>query len=61
MFFENIGDVTAVVSEDYIVTLKGFVDSTSIKERALQIANSQSEVKGIKDEVFVLEPFNKRR
>jgi len=50
----GINGITAQVSDDFIVTLKGSASSDAEKERAFSIAQRFDGVKGSKDKVFVV-------
>ena len=49
------GGVTAQVSDDFSVTLKGAATSAAQKDRAFQIARQFKGVGAVKDRIFVVE------
>ena len=51
----GINSITAQVSDDFVVTLKGSVKSVAEKDRAFEIARQFGAVGPIKDKVFIVE------
>lgn len=52
----GINGVTAQVSDDFVLTLKGSVTSDTEKERAFNVARRFEGIKSVKDKIFVVTP-----
>ena len=51
----GINGITAQVSDDFVVTLKGSVKSVAEKDRAFDIARQFGATGPIKDKIFIVE------
>jgi hypothetical protein len=52
---DGLGGLSAQVTDDLIVTLKGSVTSASQKDHAMQVVRSFSGIRSVRDQVFVVE------
>jgi len=56
---EGLGEVSAQIDKDFIVTLEGFVNNEDEKKKAIDIAKTHNELKNVKDNIRTTEEIAK--